>query len=243
MFSLPQGSSSGSQEGTTETNTIALPMLTREHVLVVEIFLFRNRNLYLLGNFERLKLLLHVADAWDFDEARDYVRVQLPRCAQWSTVIQLTLALRYHEDVWFRVAFEMLVWQKASDLLVNEREMLGHAMLRILDTARESIDDHRKILACSRLPYMPGPECSKPAGQCEAVLAQAWSDVGPNMLCSPVGAIRGRDIVEKLDQILTSLTEICGGCQVHSLDYIRMRRQFIREDEILEDCVTEAWKL
>lgn len=188
-------------------------------------------------------MLLHAADAWDCDEAREYARKHLPRCAQWNTVVQLRLALRYHEEEWFNGAFNTLVWTKASDLTESERETLGHRMLRILDVARDSVDAHRKALACSALPFTAGPECGRPITQCQAVFNQVWTDIGPYILCSPQGALRGKEVLEKLESVLSDLTEICGGCQVLSLEELRVRKQFVKEDAIIAECQTEAYKL
>ncbi|KZV62874.1 hypothetical protein PENSPDRAFT_692114 [Peniophora sp. CONT] len=235
MFSLPQ--EPGNTEGSMAANTIALPMLTSDHVLAIETFLFRNKNLHLKGNIKRLLLLLHAADAWDCDEARVWVVRQLPRCPEWNDVTKLRLAQRYRQPIWFGEAFKELVWRKASDFTPEDREALGHGLLFALDTARDRVDTHRKLLACSDIPFTAGSPCARPAGQCKAVFTEAWADVRTHMLCSPTDALRGKDIIDKFDKLLTGLTEICGACQVLSLEDLRKRGQFVMEDVIIADCI------
>ena len=250
LFSLPQGEST-TTEGKTDDDPIRLPIDSEDFDRLVA-FLFEGQascrlcshhsnsscrycpahiNIPFLSSLLKLSVFLEIQDgeAWAVE--------WLPKLPDFTPAYQLFLARMHRIDHWVEPTFRQLMTIPVTELSIRDVDWIGLQYYHILIKTKAKIDQHRRYMAFSAPDVVNDPFCIHADACNQAWIAEWWRGVAPQLL-HPDEIIPERQILGAFDTVM--IPGVCDGCQGLSIEWVRAKDVFGREEAIVDDAVKEV---
>jgi hypothetical protein len=188
------------------------------------------------NSMDRLAAILKLAHRYDMNEALQYARSEVDKQSYNSenTLHLIDLSRRYGVDQWFELGFRRLIWKQMSSFTREEMDMLGFRTMMAIAKVRESIDEHRKLLA--RIP----PTLHHAAGCqfrsiCQEAYEGGWFKCIGLRLVDPAVPLRSSKIAEEM--VKMDISGMGAGCLAETIVKVKASPVLDMENQICNDVI------
>ncbi|KAI0060245.1 hypothetical protein BV25DRAFT_1917866 [Artomyces pyxidatus] len=182
--------------------------------------------------------ILKLSTLWDIPDGRAYAILHLNEYPDgWNVFRKLACAFQYRVSEWLPVALRTILSLPHSYIMGPQATDLGLPLFWKISYVRAEIDVVRKTLAYEAPPFAASLMCEA-EDLCSVAWSTAWSDSFSKMLVHPDEPKSGRDVLQKLEEFIGSVPDLCEHCHALTVQAIKDSGNLIRgEEEIIEKTI------